>query len=181
MIHRMNRLRRRREILITCGILCLLLAGCHGTKKAAKTTPPETPEATTPQPVAPQRTYEVIYFTGEAEGVTMAGQLRVAHDSAMWLSVNKVFEVARAMATRDSLFLRAPLLGYDVATHYQMLQQRLGHRVAYDDLQAIALGDNTEQQVEALARQLGFSVKIHITERRVVPQLTFPYPKPSTP
>jgi hypothetical protein len=119
-------------------------------------------------------------FTGEVEGVSVNGQLRVAHDSVMWLSVNKVVELGRAMATVDSVWLRAPLMGRDDALDYADLQRLARTRITYDDLQSIALADDAEARIAALARQLGFSADIQIT-RRQVEHLTFPYPKPIRP
>lgn len=170
-------MKSKKYILLLTG--ALLMAGCHVTRKATEPTPATTaqPEES-PEPVsAPHRTYTVMNFTGEAEGITVAGQLRVAEDSAMWMSMTKIIEVGRALATQDSLFLRAPMLGYDVATDYAALSRRLKRKVTYDDLQAIALSDNAEEQIARLAQQMGFSVTIRITRRRQVESLSFPFPK----
>lgn len=161
-------------------LLALLLAGCHGTRKTVRT---EVPEQTPPEPAAvkQQRTYTVLDFTGEAEGISVAGQLRVAQDSALWLSVNKIFEVARGLATTDSLFLRAPMLGYDIALDYPALRQRVGRDLTLADLQAIALSDSAEAQITQMAQRFGFDVKVRITRRRQVEHLTFPFNKNTTP
>ena len=163
-------------------IAAMLMAGCHASRKTTATPIPDPPDQQElSETSAPQRVYTVMNFTGEAEGITIGGQLRVAQDSALWLSANKIFEVARAMATQDSLFLRAPLLGYDVATDYPALRRRLGRKVSYADLQAIALSPDAEEQIAALAKQLGFTVKVSITDRREVEHLAFPYPKTTRP
>lgn len=158
--------------------LAVLTAGCRSSRRVA--TPPAPPEPQAEAP-APQRTYTVMNFSGEAEGLTVNGQLRVAQDSAMWLSVNKIFEVARALATQDSLFLRAPLLGYEVATDYADLQRRTGRKMSYADLQALALEPDAEEKISALARELGFDVKVAIGVRRQVEHLSLPYPKTPMP
>ena len=174
----MLRIKARRYFIVL--LAAILLAGCHCSRRTAQRPAPAEPDkaaVTAPQ----HRVYTVVMFTGEAEGLSVAGQLRVAQDSVMWLSINKIFEVGRALATQDSLFLRAPLLGYDIVATYPDLRQRLKRDVSYADLQAIALSENAEEQIAALALQLGFDVKVHITERRSVEHLTFPYPKPVKP
>lgn len=170
-------MKNRRYIWLMAG--AMLMAGCHVSRKAAEPAPaaPVPAEEPTAPTQEPRRTYTVMNFTGEAEGITVAGQLRVAEDSAMWVSLTKIIEVGRAMATRDSLFLRAPMLGYDVATDYAALSRRLKRKVTYDDLQAIALSDNAEEQIGRLSEQMGFKVAVHFIRRRQVESLTFPFPK----
>lgn len=167
-------------LTLTVFFFTLLMTGCHGSRRTAQRPIPATSAEET-STILQHRTYTVIAFTGEAGGLSVAGQLRVAQDSVMWLSVNKIFEVGRAMATQDSLFLRAPLLGYDIVTTYPDLHQRLKRDINYTDLQTVALSDNAEEQIAALAMQLGFDIKVHITERRQVDHLNFPYPKPMNP
>lgn len=159
-------------------LLATLLVGCRSTKKLAPATPPEPAvEAVAPQP----RTYTVMTFTGEVEGISVSGQLRLAQDSAMWLSVNKLIEVGRAMCTPDSLWLRAPLLGRDDAMDYATLRQLTGVTVTYDELQQTALADDAEERIARLAQRLGVAATVRITQRRQVERLSFPYPKPIKP
>ena len=163
-------------------ILLLLLAGCHGARQAAAPAIPDNPEAPeapeTPEPSSPRRTYTVLNFTGEVEGLSVSGQLRIAQDSAMWLSVNKYIEVARGLATPDSVWLRSPLLGIDRGADYGDLRQRLHRHISFADLQALALADDAEERISRLAKQLGFDATVRITRRQQVPALTFPYSKP---
>ena len=166
-------------------LAALLLAGCHGTRQAAAPAIPDNPEAPeapeapeTPEPSSPRRTYTVLNFTGEVEGLSVSGQLRIAQDSAMWLSVNKYIEVARGLATPDSVWLRSPLLGIDRGADYGDLRQRLHRHISFADLQALALADDAEERISRLAKQLGFDATVRITRRQQVPALTFPYSKP---
>lgn len=155
----------------------MLMVGCRGTKKVAVEPRPEMPAEEIPAPVQPRRTYTVMAFTGEVEGIGVAGQLRIAEDSVMWLSVNKVIEVARALCTPDSLWLRAPLLGRDDALDYATLQRLTSKRVSFDELQQIATADDAEERIRSLAASLGFNAKVTITSRRKVERLTFPFNK----
>ncbi len=124
--------------------------------------------------VAP-RTYTVMNFTGEVEGISVSGQLRLAEDSVLWLSVNKYIEVARGLATPDSLWLRAPLLGIDDATDYPALRQRLHRRISFSDLQTLVLAEDADKQLSQLASMLGYKASLRITRREQVPHLTFPF------
>ena len=163
-------------------LMPLLLAGCHASRKAAQEPVKSAePEVVVTAPEAPKRVYRVMSFDGEVEGISVSGQLRMATDSAMWLSVNKIIEVGRAMCTTDSLWLRAPLLGRDDAMDYATLRRVTGVAVSYDDLQQIALSDDAEERITAIAAKLGFSARVRITRRREVEQLSFPYPKPIKP
>ena len=164
--------------LAVCGLLILLLAaGCHSLKKTPRTDPP--PVAASEIPATPvQRSYTVISFEGIVEGINLNGQVRVAQDSAIWLSVTKLIEVGRAMCTPDSLWLRAPMLGRDDALDYPTFQRLSGKQVSYDELQDILLADDVEQRIAALARQLGYTAQIRLLRRREVDHLSFPYTKP---
>ena len=164
-------------------LAAVLLAGCHGARQAAAPAVPDNPEApeipeASEPTTAPRRTYTVMNFTGEVEGLSVSGQLRIAQDSAMWLTVTKYIEVARGLATPDSVWLRSPLLGIDRGADYGDLRQRLHRHISYNDLQTLALADDAEERISQLARQLGFDATVHITRREQVPALTFPYTNP---
>lgn len=156
-------------------LLPLLVVGCRSTKPATVTKP--TPAAEVPSET-PKRCYTAISFDGEVEGITVNGQVRIAQDSVIWLSVTKVIEMGRAMCTPDSLWLRSPLMGRDDAMDYPTLQRLTGVKVTFGELQATALADDAEERIARMAAQLGFTARIRITQRREVEQLTFPYTKP---
>ncbi|MBP5678040.1 MAG: DUF4292 domain-containing protein [Bacteroidales bacterium] len=161
-------------ILATLG--ALLATGCHSSRKIA--VPPTVATDTTivtPEPTVAKREYAVVSFNGDVEGVTVNGQLRVARDSVIWLSVYKIIEVGRAMATPDSLWLKAPMLGRDDAIDYKTLSRKLKHTITFDDLQTLALGDNAEAEINAIAQQMGINAHIRITRREQVEHLNFPF------
>ena len=158
--------------------ILLLLTGCHGVKQAAVTEIPGQPDTTEAPAATPTRVYTVVNFTGEVAGVSVNGQLRMAQDSVMWLSVYKFIELARGLATPDSLWLRASVMGIDEGIDYRDLRQRIHRNITFDDLQAIALADDAEERIAELARQMGFDATVRITRRERVQSLTFPYSKP---
>lgn len=155
-------------------LLALLATGCHSTRKV--TTVPEA--VPTVEAETPKRNYTVLTFEGVVEGMSVNGQLRVAEDSAMWVSVTKLIEMGRAMCTPDSLWLHAPLLGHDDAMDYTSLRRRTGVDITYDEMQQCVLAPDAEERVANLARRLGFAARIRITQRRQPDHLTFPYTKP---
>ena len=95
----------------------------------------------------------------------------------LWLSATKVVEVGRALATPDSLWLRAPLLGRDEAMDYAALRRATGVAITFDEMQQMLLADDAEERLNALARRLGLEATLRIKARRRVDRLTFPYPK----
>lgn len=153
----------------------LLAAGCHTARKA--TAVPEAASEAVAAEEPQKRTYTVLTFEGEVEGIAVDGQLRVAEDSAMWVSVTKVIEVGRAMCTPDSLWLRAPLLGRDDAMDYATLRRLTGVDISYDELQKTALAPDAEARLARLARRLGVDASVRITRRRQTEHLSFPYNK----
>lgn len=160
-------------------LLAVLAAGCHaGRKAAAPKVPPA--DGTTDTAVAvelPPRPYTVINFEATVQGLVVDGQLRLAEDSVLWLSATKVVEVGRALATPDSLWLRAPLLGRDEAMDYAALRRTTGVAITFDEMQQMLLADDAEERLNALARRLGLEATLRIKARRRVDRLTFPYPK----
>jgi len=161
-------------------LLPLLFASCHSSRKVTRDNAEEK-AVEVPAPQAPKRTYTVMNFEGSVEGISVNGQLRIAEDSAMWVSVIKLIEVGRAMCTPDSLWLSAPLLGHDDAIDYAGLQRMTGVKTTYDELQQTAMASDAEERIARIAQQLGFTAKVHITQRRQVEHLTFPYTKPMKP
>ena len=69
------------------------LGGCWSTRQAVTTA--ATGEVAAPQ--APQRELTVTTFTAIVNGISASGQMRVAEDSVLWVSVNKLVELGRAM------------------------------------------------------------------------------------
>lgn len=169
----------------------LMATGCRSTEKSLATTvPEETAPAVEPpaeempeEPltkhttVAPRTEYTTMSFSGEAEGVSFSGQLRMAKDSVIWCSFSKILELGRAMATPDSVWVKIPLIGRNDAGDYRMVKRLTGVNLTYDELQGILLSDNPEEEIQRLARRLGFNLKVRIKRRERVNSLTFPFKK----
>lgn len=141
----------------------MLATGCRSSEKASKS--------------SVQREYLTMNFSGEADGLSFTGQLRMATDSVIWCNLSKFIEVGRAMATKDSVWVRIPLLGRNDAGDYRMVERITGVKVTFDQLQAILLGNNTEEEIRRLAKRMGHDVTVRIKKRERVDKLTFPFNK----
>ena len=116
-------------------------------------------------------------FSGEAEGVSFNGQMRMAKDSIIWCNFSKIIDLGRAMATPDSVWVNIPLLGRNQAGDYAMVKRLTGASVTYDELQAILLSDKPEEGIRRLAKRMGLDVTVRIKKRERVDGLTFPFNK----
>ena len=148
----------------------LLLASCCSSREGATTRRQEARRQEA-------RRYEVLTLTATVEGITVSGQVRIAHDSIIWASANKIVEVGRALATRDSVWVRSTWTGLDVATDYAGVEKAIGQRVTFDMLQGILESGDAERRIAELARRLGYQATVKITRRERVERLTFPYNK----
>lgn len=161
-------------------VAAALLAGCRSNRHTAvadtTAVPPAVPAADTTATV-PTRVYTVVNFTATVEGVNANGQLRVAEDSVMWVSVNKLIELGRAMATPDSVWINAPLFDKRFAGTYAEMSRMAKRSISFEQLQAIAMSDNAAEQLQRLAAQMGIDAKVRITGRTTEPSLRFPFQK----
>ena len=148
-------------------LLLLLATSCRSSRPAATTT-------TVP---SEPRTYTLITLAGEVDGFSFNGQVRMAKDSVIWCNISKLVELGRAMATPDSVWLRAPLLGRNDAGDYRMVKRRTGLDISFADLQDILEADDAEQRIANLARRFGVALTVKIKKRERVDTLTFPFRK----
>lgn len=170
------RLVRINRILVALAV-AVLAAGCHSSRHTTAPEPTIATVADTTAAVPQQRLYTVVNFTATVEGVSANGQLRVAEDSVMWLSVNKLIELGRALATPDSVWVNAPMFDKRFSGTYADLSRMAKRDVSFAQLQTIALGDDTEAQIRMLADMLGLDATVRITSRRTEPTLRFPFQK----
>lgn len=161
---------------LTAVAILAFMAGCHTLRPVAVHPEKSDTIATelTDTPDAP-RELSVITFTAIVDGASVNGQLRMATDSLMWVSVTKIIELGRAIATPDSVWVNVPLAGRYYRGTYADLSHRLKRPVTFQMLQDIATDDNAEQQIAELASQLGFTASVRITRRQKVERLTFPF------
>lgn len=153
----------------------LLAVGCHSSRKTTTIVPPATD--TTAVAKVPARQYTVLNFSATVEGVSATGQLRVAEDSVMWLSVTKLIELGRALATKDSVWVNAPILDKRFAGSYADLSRYAKQEVTFEKLQDIALSDNAGEQLRQMAAMMGLDASVRITGRREESSLKFPFQK----
>ena len=113
--------------LLMVMLLALLAMGCRSTRQAATTTAP----ATVAAPAAPQRQLTVITFSAIVNGFSASGQMRVAEDSVLWVSVNKLVELGRAMATPDSVWVTTTFGDHIFAGTYDDLQRLTKRRITF--------------------------------------------------
>ena len=156
-------------------LLALMTAACHSTKPVPTTGPDHQPPADLPR----HREYTVIPFSAVVEGYSVNGQLRMAADSVMWVSVSKFIEVGRGMVTPDSLFLHSAMLGREEAIDYADLRHRTGLNLDFGQLQHLVLQPDAGQRIQALANGLGVEATVQLGTPRHPDQLTFPYTKPA--
>ncbi len=150
-------------------LAALLVVGCRSTRQTA---------GTDIQPAAPQESrFTAMTFSGQADGYNVTGQVRMAKDSILWCSVTKLVELGRAMATPDSIYLRAPLMALSSKGDYATLRRKTGVNISFAELQDMLESPDAEQRIAQLAKQLGHSVTIRITKRVHVDKLTFPFNK----
>ena len=127
--------------------------------------------------VKPKTEYTTITFSGEADGISFNGQLRMAKDSVIWCTFSKIIDLGRAMATHDSVWVSIPLLGKNKAGDYTMVKRLTGVNTTYDELQAILLSEDPEGGIKRLAKRMGHDVTVRIKRRERVDKLTFPFDK----
>ena len=97
-----------------------------------------------------------------SEGTSVSGQVRIAHDSLIWLSVTKIIELGRAMATPDSVWVTVPIANKRFAGNYHDVERHSKQPVNFAMLQEIATADDAEERIEAMARTMGPSCTVGI-------------------
>lgn len=147
-------------------MLALTIVGCRSTQGVSST----------PQQ-AERHDYTVMTFTGTVDGMSVSGQVRMDRDKVIWCSVSKFIEVGRAMATPDSVWVKAPLLGQDRKGNYNDLSRVAKAPLTFADLQGILESDDAERRIEELARRLDITMQVRITRREKVENLSFPFNK----
>ena len=167
-------------IFLTMCVTALMAAGCRPVQKAAATVVPESivvPDEEKPEPVpeAQKRELTAMNFTATVDGMSVSGQVRQASDSIIWVTVSKFFELGRAKATVDSVWVSVPLAGRRFAGTYAEASRVAKREVSFDALQGILGAPDAERQIEALAATLGFEATVRLGQRQKMESLTFPF------
>ena len=167
---------RLQKIAILFLAATLLLASCSARKKTVQPTPPQTFE------------WLSANLSIQAEGNGMAsddlsGQLRMRHDSLIWLSVTATMgvEVLRAKVSNDSIWLINRLEKTYLAEPLDTVSAQLGMPLSLPLLQTLLLDNNqglppVENQTVQLKTFLmgGLSAKIRYNNVRINEKTTFP-------
>ena len=114
-------------------------------------------------------------FTAVVDGTSVNGQLRMAEDSVIWVSIYKIIELGRAKATADSVWVNVPLLNRSFAGTYAQVSRIAKREVTFEKLMAIVNSNDAERQIEALAATLGYEAKVRLEQRQKVQRLSFPF------
>lgn len=142
---------RRVYLLFAFGIvLALMVAGCRSQKGVVKNDGPNVtvkPDTTEETVVRLDTIRNAVYerysanFSCEIEGFTVNGQIRIVHDSCIWISINKIIEVGRVMITptRVSGYSRVLDKYYDGT--YEEVRKRWGIDVDYATIEAMIVGN----------------------------------------
>jgi len=137
----------KRLIFFSFAIVALL-ASCRSHKNLERSDntvdKPATNTATTPA-LDFVRNVDFKYYTAnfscEVEGIAVSGQIRIARDSMIWISVNKFIEVGRVVITPDSVKGFARVVNKYFTGSFADLKQRFGLDLDYASLQALLLGN----------------------------------------
>ena len=163
---------------ITIALLALLLVAtsCASRKKTTAPTPPQSFEWLTAN----------MSIQAEGNGMEfndLSGQLRMRHDSLVWLSVTATMgvEVLRAKVSNDSIWFVNRMEKTYLAEPLDTLSTQLGMPLSLPLLQTLLLDNNqglppVENQTVQLKSFLmgGLSAKIRYNNVRINEKTTFP-------
>ena len=150
----------------------LLLAGGCCVHRQAVETPTEPPAESA-------RRYSTANFNCAVAGTTVSGQVRVAEDSVIWVSVSKIVELGRAVATKDSVTVYAKVMGRCFRGTYDDVYRRFHYRTTYAELEAMVTSPDAEARLQALARRFGVEASIRLQPWREMKEVSFPLYVPS--
>ncbi len=85
--------------------------------------------------------YYSANFSCEVDGITVNGQIRIVHDSAIWISLNKIIEVGRVLITPTRVQGYVKLMNKYIDDDYATLAQQWGVDADYATLEALLTGN----------------------------------------
>ena len=80
-------------------------------------------------------------FSCTVEGMALTGQVRIVHDSCIWISVNKIIEVGRIMITPTRVSGYVKILNKYYDGSYDDLRKRWGIDIDYATIEALFIGN----------------------------------------
>lgn len=130
---------------------------------------PETPKPPVVRLDTIQNAYYRYYsanFSCEVEGMHVNGQVRIVHDSAIWISVNKVIEIGRALITPTRVQGHVKLMNKQYDGNYSDVLKRWGLDLDYATLEALLTGNCPPHCVTYQEPQRnGDEVTLHFTQK----------------
>lgn len=110
--------------------------------------------------------YYSANFSCEVDGMRVNGQIRIVHDSAIWISVNKVIEVGRALITPTRVQGYVKLLNKQYDGSYSDVVKRWGLDLDYATLEALLTGNCPPHCVKHQEPERnGDQVTLHFTQK----------------
>lgn len=80
-------------------------------------------------------------FSCEVDGISVNGQIRIVHDSAIWVSVNKIIEVGRLLLTPTRVQGYVKLANKYIDCDYATLTKLWGIDLDYGTIEALLTGN----------------------------------------
>lgn len=142
---------RRISTYIFILFLLTLVAGCRShkhltddKKEASAIVMPTATETVKPQLDTIRNAVYSRYsanFSCAVEGVSVNGQIRIIHDSCIWISVNKIIEVGRIMITPTRVSGYSKIAGKYYDGTYEEVRKRWGVDLDYATIEALLVGN----------------------------------------
>lgn len=119
------------------------VADSHGGQQPGGNVPTETARAKEKLDTILNASYEryCANFSCSVEGIDLNGQIRIIHDSCIWISINKLIEVGRIMITPTRVSGYVRLLGKYYDGTYEEVRTRWGLDIDYATIEAMIVGN----------------------------------------
>ena len=110
---------------------------------------PTAPEVLTPVVIQPQvlnfntmcRNFTVSV---DGMGISLNGQLRIENDKTIWITLNKLVEIARLKLTPDSIYVIVKVQNKYYQGSYADFGKATGVSINYECIQSLLLGEDME-------------------------------------
>ena len=140
----------RRAVIICFALLLAVATGCRTHRNLAdgdqggKISNPTVTETEIPRLDTIRNAMYERYcanYSCNVEGMTINGQIRIVHDSCIWISVNKLIEVGRIMITPKRVSGYSKILGKYYDGSYEEVRKRWGIDIDYATIEALIVGN----------------------------------------
>ena len=140
----------------------VLFSGCRSSRRLPKkpvpidtvavadtiAKPPVTPPAP-PTPAAQPAPFKTLVtnYTCQVKGLTVNGQIRMNYDKTIWISANKIIELARVKITPDSVFAYIKPNNTYIRCSLKDFQRVYKIDLGYKELQSLLIGKAVQSSV----------------------------------